>query len=72
VTPTYSKQAKKALEHLDVPTKQRIWKAINKLPVMIRFIPEDEALPDEVASHAVAAEEYRRGETFTDSEINWN
>ena len=40
--------------------------------VMIRFIPEDEAMPDEVASHIVAMEEYRRGETFTDSEINWN
>ena len=40
--------------------------------VMIRFIPEDEAMPDEIASHAIAVEEYRRGETFTDSEINWD
>jgi len=30
--PLYSKQAKKAIERLGVPTKQRIRKGINKLP----------------------------------------
>jgi hypothetical protein len=40
--------------------------------VMIRFIPETEPLPDEIASHAVAVEEYRRGEVFQDEDINWD
>ena len=40
--------------------------------VMIRFIPEVEPLPDEVAAHAVAVEEVRRGEVFHDDEIDWN
>ena len=40
--------------------------------VMIRFIPEDDALLDEIASHAIAVEEYRRGETFSDEDINWD
>ena len=29
--------------------------------VMVRFIPEDDPLPDEIVSHAVAMDEYRRG-----------
>jgi hypothetical protein len=40
--------------------------------VMIRFIPEDNALPDEIESHAIATEEYKRGETFSDEDINWD
>ena len=40
--------------------------------VMVRFIPEDEALPDEVEAHNIAVEEYRRGETIPHSAINWD
>jgi len=40
--------------------------------VMIRFIPEDDALPDEVAAHTSAVEEYRRGEIVRDGDIDWN
>jgi hypothetical protein len=40
--------------------------------VMIRFIPEDTPLPDEVAAHAIAVEEYRRGEVFSADDINWD
>ncbi len=40
--------------------------------VMIRFIPEDEPLPDEIAAHAAALEEYRRGETVSMEDINWD
>jgi len=40
--------------------------------VMIRFIPEDDPLPDEIASHAVAMEEYRRGETVSHDDIDWD
>lgn len=40
--------------------------------VMIRFIPEADPLPDEIASHAAAIEEIRRGEVYRDDEIDWN
>ncbi len=40
--------------------------------VMIRFIPEDEPLPDEISAHANALEEYRRGETVSMEDINWD
>jgi hypothetical protein len=40
--------------------------------VMIRFIPEDEPMPDEIESHAIAVKEYKNGETVSHDEINWN
>ena len=40
--------------------------------VMIRFIPEEDPYPDEIASHVAAEEEYRRGEVFSDDEIDWD
>ncbi|MCL2421531.1 MAG: hypothetical protein FWD03_06710 [Defluviitaleaceae bacterium] len=40
--------------------------------VMIRFIPEDNPLPDEITSHAIAREEYRQGEIFSEEDINWD
>jgi hypothetical protein len=40
--------------------------------VMIRFVPEDDPLPDEIAAHAAAIEETRRGEVMCDQDINWN
>jgi hypothetical protein len=40
--------------------------------VMIRFIPEDEALPDEVEALKAADEEFARGETVSHDAINWN
>ena len=40
--------------------------------VMIRFIPEDDPLPDEVTSHVVAMEEHRLGETVSHDDIDWN
>jgi hypothetical protein len=39
---------------------------------MVRFVPEDEALPDEIISHEIAMEEYRRGETIRQEDINWD
>ena len=54
---SYAKQAQKAIERLD---------KISKL------IPEDNPLPDEIASHAAALEEYRRGEVVSEDEINWD
>jgi len=40
--------------------------------VMIRFIPEVEPLPDEILAHERAMEEYRRGETVSHDDIDWN
>ena len=40
--------------------------------VMVRFIPEDDPLPDEIASHAAAMEEYQRGEVVHNEDINWD
>jgi len=31
--------------------------------VMIRFVPEDEAMPEEIEAIAIARDEYKRGET---------
>ena len=39
---------------------------------MIRFIPEVEPLPDEIAAHERATEEYRRGEVVSHDDINWD
>ncbi len=40
--------------------------------VMIRFIPEDDAFPDEAASHTVAMEQYKSGEVLREEEIDWS
>jgi len=39
--------------------------------VMIRFIPEAAPFPDEIAAHANAAEEYKRGDVVGEDDINW-
>ena len=40
--------------------------------VMVRFIPEDTPLPDELESHIVAVEQYRRGDFVRHEDINWS
>ena len=37
-----------------------------------RFIPDDIATPDDIAAHNIAMEEYRRGETVSHDDINWD
>ena len=39
--------------------------------VMVRFIPEDDPMPDEVEAITRAAEARRRGDMMTMSEIDW-
>jgi hypothetical protein len=39
---------------------------------MIQFIPEDDPLPDEIAAHAAAMEEYQRGEFVQPGDIKWD
>lgn len=40
--------------------------------VMVRFIPEDEALPDELEAHYRAIKEFQNGEIFSEEDINWD
>ena len=40
--------------------------------VMIRFIPEDNPLPDEILAHERAIEEYKRGEVVAFDDIDWD
>ena len=40
--------------------------------VLIRFIPAAEPLPDEIAAHLRAREEYSRGEVVSHDDINWD
>ena len=37
-----------------------------------RLAPDDVATPDDFAAHAAAMDEYRRGETVNDEDINWD
>ena len=39
--------------------------------VMVRFIPEDEAAPDEIEAIKQARAEFERGEYVRDEDINW-
>ena len=66
---------------MNTATRQRLHVLVDKVDeagletlynVMIRFIPEDEALLDEIESHAIAVKEYKRGDTFDIDDINWN
>ena len=55
----YSKQAVKAINGMDKPSKQRLKKAV-------------EALPDDLAAIDLARAEYAKGETVSHNDINWD
>jgi hypothetical protein len=40
--------------------------------IIKRFLPDDVATPDDLIDIAAAREEYRRGETIGEDDINWN
>ena len=40
--------------------------------LMIRLVPDDTATPEDLVAHAVAMDEYRRGETVAHEDIDWN
>jgi hypothetical protein len=40
--------------------------------LMIRLAPDDMATQDDLAAHAAAMEEYRRGETVAHEDIDWD
>ena len=62
------------------PVRERLVEMIDCLPeteqvllveIARRFISDDAATPDDIAAHATALEEYRRGETVDDENIDW-
>jgi len=40
--------------------------------VLIKFIPEDEPMPDEIESIRKGREEIKRGETVSHDDIDWS
>jgi len=40
--------------------------------LMIHLAPDDVATQNDLVAHAVAVEEYRRGETVNHEDIDWN
>ena len=40
--------------------------------LMIRLAPDEIATPDDLTAHAIAMEEYQRGETVAHEDIDWN
>jgi hypothetical protein len=40
--------------------------------IVKRFRPDDVATPEDLADITAAREEYRRGETFNDDDIDWS
>ncbi|MCL2353993.1 MAG: hypothetical protein FWC69_05120 [Defluviitaleaceae bacterium] len=63
------------------PTRERIRSLVDIVEesgletlynVMLRFIPEDEPLIDEIESHKIGREEFVRGEYVSIDEVNWD
>ena len=40
--------------------------------LMMRLAPDDIATQDDLTAHVVALDEYRRGETVSHEDIDWN
>ena len=64
-----------------MPVRNQLIEMIDCLPeteqvllveIVRRFIPDDVTTPDDIAAHALAMDEYRRGETIDDEDINWD
>ena len=39
--------------------------------LMLRLVPDDVVTKEDLRAHTVAMEEYRRGETVSDEDIDW-
>ena len=64
--PTVAIQISNMIEHLHEPEQ------ILVLEIIKRFLPDDIATPEELAAIAAAREEYRRGETVREEDIDWD
>ena len=63
------------------PVTQQISEIVDCLPeteqllvleIVLRFLPDDAAMPDDLAAIHAARAEYARGETVTHDVIDWN
>ena len=66
MTATMKQQAFQAFDLLTEQEQVLVFELINRLA------PDDTATPDDIANHVVAVEEYRRGETVSHDDIDWN
>ena len=60
---------KQAFEVFDLLTEQEQTLVFELIK---RLAPDDIATADDIATHAAALEDYRRGETINHNDIDWN
>ena len=68
----YSKQALKNIKTIPNPMKERIKTGIDLLyALVLKFIPSDNPLPDEIEAIRQGEEDYKNGDIFSHEEV-WN
>ena len=66
----YSKQALKNIKAIPNPMKERIKTGIDLLyALVLKFIPSDNPLPDEIEAIRQGEEDYKNGDIFSHEEV---
>jgi hypothetical protein len=66
----YSKQALKNIKTIPNPMKERIKTGIDLLyALVLKFIPSDNPLPDEIEAIRQGEEDYKNGDIFSHEEV---
>jgi hypothetical protein len=66
----YSKQALKNIKAIPNPMKERIKTGIDLLyALVLKFIPSDNPLPDEIEAIKQGEEDYKNGDIFSHEEV---
>lgn len=66
----YSKQALKNIKAIPNPMKERIKTGIDLLyTLVLKFIPSDNPLPDEIEAIKQGEEDYKNGDIFSHEEV---
>ena len=66
----YSKQALKNIKTIPNPMKERIKTGIDLLyALVLKFIPSDNPLPDEIEAIKQGEEDYKNGDIFSHEEV---
>ena len=63
---TLAMQINSVVENLHEPDQALV------LEIVKRFLPDDVATEDDLAAIAIARDEYRRGETISEEDIDWS
>lgn len=63
---TLAIQINSMVEHLHESEQALLFEIVK------RFLPDDVATPDDLADIAAARDEYRRGTTISDEDIDWS